>query len=151
MGIQFKFSFIPCDMKWLATYSGEVSNAFYYFSSFGNLSKDGADTVNASLGNKADNTWHPWNNNTCLEKADGTDTINASLGNKADNTWHPWNNNTCLEKADGADTINASLGNKADNTWHPWNNNTCLEKAEKRKFVEKTMSHQQNVTNPLSS
>ena len=45
-------------MKWLANYSGEVSNAFYYFSSFGNVSKDDADTVNGFLGIKADDTWH---------------------------------------------------------------------------------------------
>ena len=68
--IQFKFSLIPCDMKWLATFSGEVSNAFYYFSSFGNVSKGDSDAINGSLGNKADDTWHPWNYKTPLEKAE---------------------------------------------------------------------------------
>ena len=68
-GIQFKFSFIPCDMKWLATYSSEGSNAFYYFSSFGNESKDDADTITGFLGSKADDTWHPCNYKTRLEKA----------------------------------------------------------------------------------
>ena len=56
-------------MKWLATYSGEESNAFYYFSSFGHVSKDDADTINGFLGSKADDTWHPWSYTTCLEKA----------------------------------------------------------------------------------
>ena len=69
-GIQFKFSFIPCDMKWLATYSGEVSNASYYFSSFGNVSKDDADTINGSHENNADDSWHPWNSNTRLDKTE---------------------------------------------------------------------------------
>ena len=68
-GMQFKFSFIPCDMKWLANYSGEVSNAFCYFSSFGNVSKDDADTINGFLGSKADDNWHLWNYKTHLEKA----------------------------------------------------------------------------------
>ena len=57
-------------MKWLDTYSGEVSNAFYYFSLFGNVSKDNADTLTGSLGNKAEDTWHPWNYKTRSEKAE---------------------------------------------------------------------------------
>ena len=56
-------------MKWLATYSCEVSNAFYYLSSLGTVSKDDADTINGFLGSKADDTWHPWNYKTRLEKA----------------------------------------------------------------------------------
>ena len=56
-------------MKWLANYSGEVSNAFCYFSSFGNVSKDDADTINGFLGSKADDNWHLWNYKTHLEKA----------------------------------------------------------------------------------
>ena len=48
-------------MKWLANYLGEVSNASYYFSLSGNVSKDDADTINGFLGRKADDTWHLWN------------------------------------------------------------------------------------------
>ena len=41
-GVKVKFTvdFVPCDMKWLSTVAGELNNAAYYFSSFGNVNSD---------------------------------------------------------------------------------------------------------------
>ena len=35
--VTFSFELVPADMKWLASVSGELSNAAYYFSSFANV------------------------------------------------------------------------------------------------------------------
>ena len=51
---------VPADMKWLASFSGELSNASYYFSSFANVNNDNKRTVNGSLGPEPENTWQPW-------------------------------------------------------------------------------------------
>ena len=59
--VSFKFEFVPSDMKWLATFSGELSNAAYYFSPFGNVNNDNKNTINGSLGKELDCTWQPWN------------------------------------------------------------------------------------------
>lgn len=47
-------------MKFLALYSGELSNAAHYFSSFGDVNDDNKHITNGSLGSKPENTWHPW-------------------------------------------------------------------------------------------
>ena len=80
--IRFKFSFVPADMKWLATYSGEVSNAFQYFSSCGNVSRDDADTMNGSLGKEDNDTWQPWEYESRLLNAEKVDAYKKSLKEK---------------------------------------------------------------------
>lgn len=61
-GIQcsFEFDLIPADQKWLATFSGELNNASSYPSSFANVSLDDMSTVNGSIGNSPNDTWHSW-------------------------------------------------------------------------------------------
>ena len=48
------------DMKWLAFIEGELSNAAFYFSPFGNVNDDTKCTVNGTLGKGSQNTWQPW-------------------------------------------------------------------------------------------
>lgn len=61
-GYQIKFSvdLLPCDMKWLSTMTGELNNAAYYFSPFGNVNNDNKTAINGSLGPDSSCTWHPW-------------------------------------------------------------------------------------------
>ena len=58
--IKFTCELIPSDMKWLASFSGELNNASYYFSSFGNVNTDNMSVINGSLGAGSDCTWKPW-------------------------------------------------------------------------------------------
>ena len=55
----FSFQLVPADMKWLPSFSGELSNAGYYFSSFANFN-DNKHTVNGTLGPGSEATWQPW-------------------------------------------------------------------------------------------
>lgn len=48
---------------------GELSNAAYYFSSFGNLCERTKATVNGSLRKGDQNTWQPWSYEKRLEVA----------------------------------------------------------------------------------
>lgn len=50
----------PSDMKWAATFSGELSNAAHFFSPFGNVSESNKCTVNGCLGPAETCTWKPW-------------------------------------------------------------------------------------------
>lgn len=59
--VQFKFKLVPSDMKWLATFAGELSNAAHYFSSFANVHADNKNTVNGAIGEGEEFTWQPWN------------------------------------------------------------------------------------------
>ena len=56
----FSFQLVPADMKWLPSFSGELSNAGYYFSSFANFNDDNKHTVNGTLGPGSEATWQPW-------------------------------------------------------------------------------------------
>ena len=47
---RFTVELIPCDMKWAATFSGELSNAARFFSPFGNVIESNKCTVNGCLG-----------------------------------------------------------------------------------------------------
>ena len=58
--VTFSFEMVPADMRWLASFSGELSNAFYFFSSFANVNSDNKRTINGSLGPELGNTWQPW-------------------------------------------------------------------------------------------
>ena len=60
---------IPSDMKWAATFSGELSNATRFFSPFGNVSESDKCTVNGCLGPAETCTWKPWLNQDRLEVA----------------------------------------------------------------------------------
>ena len=57
---RFTVELIPCDMKWAATFSGELSNAARFFSPFGNVSESNKCTVNGCLGPAETCTWKPW-------------------------------------------------------------------------------------------
>ena len=56
----FTVDLIPSDMKWASTFSGELSNAAFYFSPFGNVNNDNKSTVNGILGPSNECTWKPW-------------------------------------------------------------------------------------------
>ena len=64
--VQFKFKLVPSDMKWLATFAGELSNAAHNFSSFANVHDGNKYTVN---GESEEFTWQPWNYNDRLTVA----------------------------------------------------------------------------------
>lgn len=56
----FTVELLPSDMKWLSTVAGELNNAAYYFSPFGNVNSDNKAITNGSLGEDPSCTWHPW-------------------------------------------------------------------------------------------
>ena len=47
-GVKVKFTvdLVPCDMKWLSIVAGELNNATYNFSSFGNVNSDDKVVIN---------------------------------------------------------------------------------------------------------
>ena len=57
---RFTVALIPSDMKWAATFSGELSNAAHFFSPFGNVSESNKCSVNRCLGPAETCTWKPW-------------------------------------------------------------------------------------------
>ena len=67
--VTFSFELVPADMKWLASVSGELINAAYYFSSFANVNNNNKHTVNGSFGPQPDTTWQPWKYKERLEVA----------------------------------------------------------------------------------
>lgn len=66
---KFTVELVPSDMKWLSTMSGELNNAAYYFSPFGNVNDDNKQVRNGSLGDDPSCTWHPWNYNERIKVA----------------------------------------------------------------------------------
>lgn len=57
---RFTVELIPCDMKWAATFSGELSNAARFFSPYRTVSESNKCTVNGCLGPAETCTWKPW-------------------------------------------------------------------------------------------
>ena len=66
--VNFACALVPGDMKWIASYDGELSNSAHYFSTFANANAD-MTTVNGSIGNKGTDTWRPWNYDDRLKVA----------------------------------------------------------------------------------
>ena len=60
IAIKFKFELVPSDMKWLATFSGELSNSATYPSSFANVKQGDLQNVNGTFGENSTCTWKPW-------------------------------------------------------------------------------------------
>jgi len=58
--LNFKLELVPSDMKWVATFSGELSNSATYPSSFANVKQDDVDNVNGTFGEDSTCTWKPW-------------------------------------------------------------------------------------------
>ncbi|XP_064651552.1 uncharacterized protein LOC135502540 isoform X1 [Lineus longissimus] len=58
--VTFSLELIPGDCKWIASACGELSNAATYPSSFGNVTQSSLSTLNGSIGESEDDTWHPW-------------------------------------------------------------------------------------------
>ena len=67
--VRFKFSLIPGDMKWVASFAGELTNSAYYFSSFADVCQADKTKVNGSLGTTNDCTWKPWEFEERIENA----------------------------------------------------------------------------------
>ena len=59
--IKFKFALVPSDMKWIASFAGEITNSAFYFSSFADANQENKSTINGSLGTSNECTWKPWN------------------------------------------------------------------------------------------
>lgn len=68
-GVKVSFELLPSDMTWLAFMGGEMPNAAFYFSPFGNVNDDTKSTVNRTLGKGGQNTWQPWPYDKRLEIA----------------------------------------------------------------------------------
>ena len=47
---KFKFALVPSDMRWVASFEGEITNSAFYFSSFANANQKYKSTINGSLG-----------------------------------------------------------------------------------------------------
>lgn len=77
--ISFKFELIPSDMKWLAFYSGELNNAAYYFSSFGNVNIDNKYQRLGTLGNSSSNTCQPWSYENRVKVAEKVQKLTTEL------------------------------------------------------------------------
>ena len=77
--VKFSLKLFPSDMKFLASYSGELSNAAHYFSSFGDVNDDNKHIKNGSLGPKPENTWHPWVYSERLEVATAVNELKEKL------------------------------------------------------------------------
>ena len=60
IAINFKFELVPSDMKWLATFSGELTNSATYPSSFANVKQDDVKNVHGTFGIDSTCTWKPW-------------------------------------------------------------------------------------------
>ena len=81
--ITFSFELVPSDMKWLAYFSGELNNAAYYFSSFGNVNSCDKGTTTGSLGSSPRDTWQRWDYSRRLIVADKVLALKKELENKA--------------------------------------------------------------------
>lgn len=80
--VTFSFEMLPADMKWLATYSGELPNSACYFSSFANVSSNDKHVVNGSLGPGSENTWQPWVYEERLKVVQAVDEMKEGLSKK---------------------------------------------------------------------
>ena len=78
----FSFELLPADMKWLATFSGEITNSAFYFSSFANVSHNDKHIVNGTLGKGSGNTCHPWAYDERLEVVQAVDKMKQGLSKK---------------------------------------------------------------------
>lgn len=58
--IKFSFELVPSDMKWLAKFSGELSNSATFPSSFANVRLDELTNVKGSFSTSPTSTWKPW-------------------------------------------------------------------------------------------
>ena len=67
--VKFSLELLPSDMKFLASYCGELSNAAYYFSSFGDVNESNKHITNGSLGPMPEDAWHQWLYSERLEVA----------------------------------------------------------------------------------
>ena len=68
--VKFTVDLLPSDMKWLSFMGGELNNAAYYFSPFGDVNNDNKMASSGSLGEDASCTWHPWVYNDRIKVAD---------------------------------------------------------------------------------
>ena len=69
--VKFSLELFPSDTKFLALYSGELSNAAFFFSSCGYVNETNKHITNGSLGPEPGNTWHPWVYAKRLEVVEG--------------------------------------------------------------------------------
>ena len=58
--VKYEFKLVPSDMKWLAKFSGGLSNAAKYPCSFANVLLSELNERGGSLGNDPYNKWKPW-------------------------------------------------------------------------------------------
>lgn len=58
--VKFEFKLVPSDMKWLAKFSGELSNSAKYPCSFANVQLSELKERGQSLSNNSQSKWKPW-------------------------------------------------------------------------------------------
>jgi len=66
-------------MKFLASYSRELSNAAFFFTSFGSVNETNKLITNGSLGPEPGNTWHHWVYAKRLEVVEGVKQLKEKL------------------------------------------------------------------------
>jgi hypothetical protein len=81
--VKFKFELVPADMKWLATFSGELSNAATYNSSYANVKQGDLKNVNGSIGNEKACTWKPWSYDHRVKVAKEVTNFKYTIVNKS--------------------------------------------------------------------
>ena len=77
--VRFSVELIPSDMKWLSIMSGELNNAAYYFSPFGNVNEGNKSTTNGVLAKDSACTWHPWDYGKRIKSAENVANKRESL------------------------------------------------------------------------
>ena len=136
--VSFNFSLVPADLKWIASFSGELNNAAFYFSSFANVNNDNKFIMNGTLGREDGCTWKPWNYQGRLEDAGKVDqfkkTLKPTLAEKTKRS-------KVLEKMKSLKTrqeFKPIIGTLVDsayienlhstnNAWHQWYSDLVLE------------------------
>lgn len=58
--VSFTFELVPGDMKWVASFGGELNNAAHYFSTFANVCESDKDKMGGTIGTGPEDTWRPW-------------------------------------------------------------------------------------------
>ena len=69
MEVTFTVDLVPSDQKWLATASGELSNAATYPSSFGNVTNANINQPTGTFGEGPEHSWRPWSYDKQLSDA----------------------------------------------------------------------------------
>ena len=94
------FELVPSDMKWLATFSGELTNSAAYPSSFANVKQDDVKNEHGTFGGDSTCTWKLWSYDQrvkvtkCIDKYKQTTVVNKPLKQSHLNSREIWSPNS---------------------------------------------------------